>query len=215
MRSFTAKRPLVLSIALLAAACAVGLLVTFTASLVNDSSGTVDYRFCNVEVPNLPEHSEIKLTADVKYGGELTRLIVSTRTQSALSLIIVDPESGELHREDVRTAREGRLLHELVESIRIVHSVPEFWPYAQRTQLPVEFEENEYFRYRQPDPGAGLLKEVSGSHGGGIALTVKNCRSSLSLFQRGRNAPLETVRDEVHMLDRAAFDTFIAEVQPK
>jgi hypothetical protein len=129
-------------------------MVIFEPWAEDDASGTVNFRFCNVEVPKLPEHSEIKVTADVKYGGELTRLIVSTKSQSAISLIIIDPESGHLVREDVRTAREKQVLHQVLEGIRVVKSLPAYWPFAQRTQLPVEFEENEYFRYRQPDPGA-------------------------------------------------------------
>ena len=132
-----------------------------------------------------------------------------------MSLLWIDPKSGELEREDIRTAEDRQLLHEILQSIRVEYKAPEVWPYTEQKQLPLEFADTEYFSYRQPDPGAGLLTLISGSHGGGVGLTLKNCRSSLSLFQRGPNAPLEAVRDEVHPLDRAAFQTFVTEIQPK
>ena len=193
-----------------AAAITIAALTVLRSGSVDEATATtIQHRMCNVVVQASTD-SDIRVFNDLidpRSGG------LAKQPHMQVSLLGVEAPVAKIDTSGRVVYRKDPLgvLDTVLSTVTLSPLEPTTWPYSEDSQLPANRFDRSKPGYRYPDPSSGLV--VATTHfdsGDGSVLptsvTLVGCRSIKEVTADG------VLRDAVDPLDRAAFDTFFADV---
>lgn len=201
------RNRVVLFIAAAAAITIVALTVLRSGSVDEATATSVQHRMCNVVVQTSTD-SGIRVFNDLidpRSGG------LAERPHMQVSLLGVEVTQAKIDTSGRVVNRIDALgvLDTVLSTVTLSPLEPTTWPYSEDSQLPANRFDRSRPGYRYPDPSSGLVvakTHYDGDNSSLTGITLVGCRSIKEVTADG------VLRDAVHPLDRAAFDTFFAEV---
>lgn len=203
------RNRVVLFIAAAAAITIVALIVLRSGSVDEATATTIQHRMCNVVV-------QASTDSGIRVFNELIDPVsggLAKQPHMQVSLVSVEAPQAKIDTSGRVVYRKDLLgvLDTVLSTVTLSPLEPTTWPYSEDSQLPANRFDRSRPGYRYPDPSSGLV--VATTHFDSLdgsllptSVTLVGCRSIKEVTADG------VLRDAVHPLDRAAFDTFFSEV---